>query len=187
MNKISTTLALSLMIVIGVAGYMIGHSFTPEYTSTMYDKTTMGLGRPDRTLDLRYLNAMIAHHRGAMLLAEQAVTETQRPELQTLAQKILTDEPSAIAELYTFKSDWYNDTRTVRDPVVAQLGEFDDKYDLRFLNALIAHHEMGLDMTSEISSKSSRTEVLNNADAVDTFLKNTLQVFKGWRMQWYNI
>lgn len=187
MNTTPTTLAIALIIVSSIIGHMIGYSRTPEYSTTMYDKISMGLGQSDRTLDLRYLNAMIAHHRGAMLLAEQARDVTKRPELQDLARKILADEPAAIDELYAFRRDWYNDTRTVRDPIVAQLGEFDDKYDLRFLNALIAHHEMGLDMTSEIASKSSRTEVLNNADAVDTFLKNTLQIFKGWRMQWYNI
>jgi uncharacterized protein (DUF305 family) len=53
----------------------------------MYDKISMGLGQSDRTLDLRYLNAMIAHHRGAMLLAEQARDVTKRPELQDLARE----------------------------------------------------------------------------------------------------
>ena len=32
-----------------------------------------------------------------------------------------------------------------------------------------------------------RTEILNNADAVDTFLTTTLKLFKDWRTQWYNI
>jgi uncharacterized protein (DUF305 family) len=75
----------------------------------------------------------------------------------------------------------------VKDPIVPNFGTYDEKYDLRFLNALIAHHESGLVMTKEIKSKSSRTEILNNADAVDTFLTTTLQVFKDWRKQWYNI
>jgi large subunit ribosomal protein L4 len=39
----------------------------------------------------------------------------------------------------------------------------------------------------EIKTKSSRTEVLNNADAVDTFLKTTLEVFKGWRKEWFGV
>lgn len=187
MSKISITLAVSLMIVIGVAGAAVGYIMTPEYQTSMYDKTTMDLGKPDRWLDLRYINAMIAHHRGAMLVAQQASKNTQRSELKDLAAEILKNEPVAIAELYTWKKEWYSDTRQVKDPIVPNLGAYDEKYDLRFLNALVAHHESGLLMTDEIKSKSSRTEILNNADAVDTFLTTTLQVFKDWRKQWYNI
>jgi uncharacterized protein (DUF305 family) len=187
MSKISTTLAISLMVVVGVIGLAIGYSATPEYKLGMYDKTTMDLGRADRTLDLRYINAMIAHHRGAMLLAEQASTKTQRQEMKDLSAKILNDEPGAISELYAWKKDWYGDNKRVRDPIVSNLGNYDDKFDLRFLNALIAHHEAGLLMTKDIKVKSSRTEILNNADAVDTFLTTTLKVFKDWRMEWYKI
>lgn len=187
MSKISLTLAVSLMIVSGIIGAMIGYAKTPEYTLTMYDKTAMTLGRPDRSLDLRYINGMIAHHRGAMLLAEQASSNAQRQEMKDLSAKILADEPAAIDELYRWKKDWYGDTRKIKDPIVANLGTSDEKFDLRFLNALIAHHESGLQMTEEVKTKSSRTEVLNNADAVETFLTTTLEVFENWRSEWYKI
>lgn len=187
MSKISTILAVSLIIVSGIIGLAIGYTTTPEYKLGMYDKSTMDLGRADRTLDLRYINAMIAHHRGAMLLAEQVSGKTQRQEMKDLSAKILADEPKAIAELYSWKKSWYADTREVKDPIVANLGSYDGKFDLRFLNALIAHHESGLLMTKEVKTKSSRTEILNNADAVDNFLTTTLKIFKDWRVEWYNI
>jgi uncharacterized protein (DUF305 family) len=187
MPKISLPLSVSLIIVSGILGLSIGYSLTPDYKNDMFDKTTMDLGKADKNIDLRYLNAMISHHRGAMLLAEQASQKTTRQEMKDLSVKILTDEPKAIDELYTWKKNWYGDTRLVKDPIVSNLGNYDDKFDLRFLNALIAHHEAGLLMTKEIKTKSSRTEVLNNADAVETFLTTTLKVFKDWRSQWYNI
>lgn len=187
MNKISTTLSISLIIVAGIVGLVIGYSTNPKYKISMYDKTDMDFGRADRTLDLRYINAMISHHRGAMLLAEQAQNATQRTEMKGLSAMILADEPAAIAELYQWKKDWYGDTRRVADPVVSNLGTYDEKFDLRFLNALIAHHEDGLIMTKDIKVKSSRNEILNNADAVDTFLTTTLKVFKDFRMEWYKI
>jgi uncharacterized protein (DUF305 family) len=187
MSKISTTLAISLMIVVGILGWLAGYASTPEYRAGMYDKTAMDLGRPDRTLDLRYINAMITHHRAAMLLASQANRETQRADIRDLTAKILQDEPKAIAELYAWKKEWYKDTKQVRDPVVPHLGTFDEKFDLRFLNALIAHHEAGLAMTKEIRTKSSRAEILNNADAVENFLTTTIKILKDWRTQWYSI
>lgn len=178
-------LPASLLLVGIVIGTGIGYFFTPQYAQTMY-ADSMGLGQADSLVDLRYINAMIAHHRGAMLLAEQAQA-SEREEIRTLAASILAGEPALIEELYAWKKDWYGDARSVRDPIVANLGAYDDSFDLRFLNALLAHHASGIVMTQEIRLKSSRAEILNNADAVENFLVTTTQTFKDWRKSWYNV
>ncbi len=185
--KISISLTLGLVITGIISGIAFGYYLTPEYKFSMYEKNAMSLGQADRTFDLRYINAMIAHHRGAMLLAEQLAKNSKRTEMQELAQTILTEEPKSITELYSWKKDWYGDTKAVRDPVVANLGAWDEKFDLRFLNALIAHHEAGIVMTKETRQKSSRAEILNNADAVESFLLNGIGTLKGVRNSWYNI
>jgi len=185
--RVSLHLTAGLVIAGVLSGIAFGYYLTPEYKVSMYEKNAMSLGSADRTLDLRYVNAMIAHHRGAVLLAEQLSKHTTRPEMRTLAQNILNDEPKAIAELYAWKKEWYGDTKRVRDPILANLGSADETFDLRFLNALIAHHEAGIVMTNEVRRKSSRTEVLNNADAVEAFLTNGVGMLKGLRSTWYNL
>ncbi|MBX7227925.1 MAG: DUF305 domain-containing protein [Chitinophagales bacterium] len=187
MKKISLFLSLGMMVSGILIGITIGYYLTPEYQTTMFTKNAMNLGQADRTFDLRYINAMIAHHRGAMLLADQLNKNTTRPEMKALSEEILKNEPIAIAELYKWKKDWYNDTRTIQDPVVANLGNADDSFDLRFLNAIIAHHEAGILMTKETHTKSSRTEILNNANTVEQFLSNGIETLKGLRKTWYNI
>lgn len=168
-------------------GLLGGYFISPSYQQTMYDKNEMGFGVADRFVDLRYINQMAAHHRGAILLAEQIKTKTNRPELKELADTILINEPKLIDELYGWKNDWYKDNRKVRDPLVAKLGPADNTVDLRFLNALIAHHQAGIAMTKEIRAKSSRAEVLNNADSVENFLNSSLTTLKGWRKEWFNV
>lgn len=185
--KVSIYITSGLVVVGVIVGVAFGYYLTPEYQVSMYEKNNMSLGQADRTLDLRYVNAMIAHHRGAMLLAEQLEKNTTRPEMKALAQNILADEPKAIAELYAWKKDWYKDTKSVRDPIVANLGPAGETFDLRFLNAIIAHHEVGIDMTTEARLKSSRAEILDNANAVEAFLSNGLETLKGLRTTWYNI
>lgn len=185
--KISIYLAISLAIVGIMVGVSFGYYLTPEYKVSMYEKNNMSLGQADRTFDLRYINAMIAHHRGAMLLAEQLGKNTTRPELKTLSQNIINDEPKAINELYAWKKEWYGDNKRVQDPIVANLGPAGETFDLRFLNAIIAHHEEGVLMTKETRLKSSRAEILNNADAVEAFLTGGLQVLKDLRSTWYNL
>jgi hypothetical protein len=187
MKNISMLLATSLMIVMFIIGLAAGYFISPEYQSKMYTKDTMDLGQADRFVDLRYINAMIAHHRGAILLAQQIQNKSQHEEIKNLVPEILTNEPKAIAELYQWKKDWFKDTRTIRDPIVANLGSSDEKIDLRFLNALISHHQTGIVMTKEVRLKSSRKEILDNADAVETFLSNGVSMLKDLRNQWYGI
>ena len=185
--KISGYLVISIVIVSFVLGLLGGYFVSPTYQQTMYDKQSMGLGTADRFVDLRYINQMAAHHRGAILLAEQIQDKTTRTELKELSEAIRTGEPKLIDELYGWKREWYKDTRTVKDPVVAKLGPADDKVDLRFLNAVIAHHEAGIEMTKEVRTKSSRAEVLNNADEVESFLSGSLITLKTWRKDWFNV
>jgi uncharacterized protein (DUF305 family) len=186
MQKISLALAISLMIVSAVAGIGTGYWFTPQYSMSMYDKNTMDLGQPNKWVDLRYMDAMIAHHRGAMLLAEEA-RKSGRTEIRDLATAILKDEPKNIDELYLWKNAWYNDSRRVRDPQVPKLGTVDKTFDLRFLNALISHHRNGILMTREIRLKSSRPEILDNADTVEQFLTTGIEMLRAWRSQWFSV
>jgi len=180
-------LVISLMIISILIGTGIGYSLTPEYQKTMYNKNEMELGVADYWLDLRYINEMIAHHRGAVLLAQKALDKTQRPEIKALAEEIIKNEPIAISELYKWKKDWYGDIKKVKDPVVANLGESNETFDLRFLNALIFHHQSGVLMTKEARLKSSRSEILNNADTVELFLNDSLKKLINWRQEWYKI
>lgn len=187
MKTTQLSLIISFSIVTFLIGLALGYYISPSYQQTMYIKEDMGLGPADRFIDLRYIDAMAAHHKGAILLADQIAGKSQRGEINSLAQEIQQNEPKLIEELYQWKREWYYDNRQAKDPIVANLGGVDETTDLRFLNALIAHHEAGITMTREIRSKSSRREILNNADAVENFLSTTLITLKTWRLEWYQV
>jgi len=170
-----------------ISGTGLGFALSPQYQLSMYEKNPMDLGQPDRFLDLRYIDAMIAHHRGAMMLAKQAGVNSRREEIIKLSQEIINNEPKAIDELYQWKNELYSDTNKVKDPEGIILGASNDKFDLRFLNSLIIHHEKGIRMTEEIRSKTTNEKILDNADAVELFLSDGLKMLKNWRKTWYNI
>lgn len=187
MQKINLTLTISLMIVTLIIGMVFGYFITPSYQQSMYANEEMGLGKADKFVDLRYINQMAVHHRGAMLLADQVKNKTKRDEVKKLGLMIEEVEPKLIDELYGWKKDWYKDTRRVIDPTVANLGEYDERFDLRFINALIAHHEEGIEMTKEIRMKSSNNDVLNNADLVEKVLTDGIVMLNEWREDWYKV
>lgn len=188
MKQISVYLAMSLILVSLIGGTAVGYYLTPEYQNGMQSGVLeMGLGSADKYVDQRYINKMIAHHRSAILLAEAAEKNTTRSEIHDLTADIQKNEPKLIQELYDWKKNWYQDTKKVEDPEIPNLGGKDYKSDLRFLNALIARHEEGIEMTREIRLKSTRNEILDNADAVENFLSTTLLVLKSWRTEWYGV
>lgn len=188
MKHVSIYLAMSLILVSFILGIAGGYYLTPEYNNNMVSATeSMGLGNADRYVDLRYIDKMISHHRGAVLLAQAAEENTTRREIHILTKDILETEPKLIEELYSWKKKWYGDTRKVSDPVQVNLGAKDDKSDLRFLNALIAHHKSGIEMTTEIRTKSVRSEILDNADTVENFLSTSMHTLQSWREAWYGV
>jgi uncharacterized protein (DUF305 family) len=178
----SKYLASSLILCGFVLGLGFGYYFSPNYLQNQQVMQSMpSLGRADRFVDLRYLNAMASHHKGAILLAEQVKNSSQRQEIVNLAGDILADEPQLILKLENYKKDFYNDSSKTKDPVAVNLGTYDENLDLRFLNALIAHHEDGINMANEIMQKSNKNEILTDASAVKAFLTGSLSVLEQMR------
>lgn len=187
MKNISISLLLSLSMIIFMIGFGAGYYYTPEYKASMNGSrfNKMGLGDADYFLDKRYLDQMISHHQAAIKLAEEAINKSDRTEIKELAKHIIENEPELIEELYVWKRAWYKDKKSVANLRVYQLGNRDEYFDLRFLNALIAHHQEGIEMAREVKYKSSRLEILNNADQIIYNLSLNLETLKEWRENWY--
>jgi len=67
---------------------------------------SMNLGATDDQFDLRLLNAMIPHHEGAVVMANDALNK-KRPEIKKLAQKIIASQKAEIKQMQQWKQAWY--------------------------------------------------------------------------------
>ncbi|MBE9108200.1 DUF305 domain-containing protein [Nodosilinea sp. LEGE 07298] len=173
--------------------------------SGMMDHGSMDLGPADESFDLRFIDAMIMHHQGAVVMAEDAQQNSTRPEIQTLASEIIAAQQTEIAEMQAWRQAWYPDAPA--DPVMyhaemghmmpmsadmmsammmnMDLGAADDEYDLRFINAMIPHHEGALTMAQEALAKSSRSEVQALAEAIIASQQVEIDQMTQWRQGWY--
>lgn len=179
----------SLILVFFLVGIGVGFYFTPEYAlmKTNNSVEMMELGPADQQLDLRYVNGMIAHHLAAIHLSQQALASTHRNEIRNLAHEIIVADEKGIAELYAWKKAWYNDTQEITEFRKVNLGSVDANFDLRFLNALIAHHDEAIEVAKEVQTKSTRNEVLNSANKVILTLTGSKTRLTQWRKDWYGI
>ncbi|MDB9373213.1 DUF305 domain-containing protein [Nodularia sphaerocarpa] len=79
---------------------------TPEQKQAMM--MSMDLGAADAEFDLRFINGMIPHHEGAVVMAEDALQKSQRPEMKQLAQEIIKTQDAEINQMKQWRQAWYN-------------------------------------------------------------------------------
>jgi uncharacterized protein (DUF305 family) len=166
---------------------------------------TMDLGPADATYDLRFIDAMIVHHEGAITMAEAALANSEREEICQLAEAIVAAQTTEIAQMQEWRQTWYpnassepvmyhaemnHDMPMSKDMAAAMrmdvdLGAADDEFDLRFINAMIPHHEGALAMAEDLKAKSSRPEMQTLATDIISAQQAEIDQMKAWRQSWY--
>ena len=66
------------------------------------------------------------------------------------------------------------------------LGAADADFDLRFINAMIPHHESAITMAQDALSKSKRPEIKKLAQSIIDSQQAEINQMKQWRKAWYN-
>lgn len=69
------------------------------------------VGKKDPDFEKRFIDIMIPHHEGAILMAKQALREANRPELKEMAEKTIKDQEKEIAQLKKWRQEWYGGER----------------------------------------------------------------------------
>lgn len=65
------------------------------------------LGAANSQFDLRFINAMIPHHQGAVTMAKDALAKSKRPEIKQVAEDIVTAQQKEIDQLKEWRQAWY--------------------------------------------------------------------------------
>jgi uncharacterized protein (DUF305 family) len=140
---------------------------------------SMDLGTADVDYDLRFIDAMVPHHEGALVMAQDMAQKTKRPELQKLAKTIVSAQTEEIAQMQQWRKAWYPKAANTPmswspemkhmmamppDQISAMkmdvnLGKADTEYDLRFLKAMVPHHEAAVVMAKDLAQKIKRPEL----------------------------
>ncbi|WP_166481691.1 DUF305 domain-containing protein [Scytonema sp. UIC 10036] len=166
---------------------------------------SMDLGSADTNYDLRFIDGMRLHHRGAIEMAKEAEQKSKRPEIKTLARNIILAQNREENELLRWRKDWY--PQASAEPVVyggegksvmpmsqeqqqsmkmvENLGSADTEFDLRFMNAMIVHHEGAVDMAKDALNKSKRPEVRKLAQEIIDSQQKEIDQMNQWRKDWY--
>ncbi len=172
----------------------------------MNHSMAMDLGPADANYDLRFIDAMIPHHQGATVMAKEAQKKSQRPEIKKLADEIIKAQNQEITQMKQWRTTWYakaGDKPMAYDAKMGHmmemssdqkqammmnmdLGAANAEFDLRFINAMIPHHESAVVMAKDALQKSQRPEIKNLVQEIIKAQNTEINQMKEWRKAWYN-
>jgi uncharacterized protein (DUF305 family) len=164
----------------------------------------MDVGPADANYDLRFLDSMIPHHQGALVMSQEVLAKSKRPELIKLAKGILADQKKDIAQMKLWRKQWY--PKAAATPIMwhaemnhemamtpkhkesmmmnMSLGKADAGFDLRFLNAMIPHHQGAVTMGKDVLQKSKRPEMKKFAQSIVKSQQAEIDLMNKWQKEW---
>jgi uncharacterized protein (DUF305 family) len=168
-------------------------------------KHNMDVGPANTNYDLRFLDSMIPHHQGALVMSQEVLAKSKRPELIKLAKSIITEQKKEITQMQIWRKQWY--PKASSTPIMwhaemnhemamtpqhkemmmmsMSLGAADAGFDRRFLDAMIPHHEGAVTMGKDLLQKSKRPEMQKLAKNIISSQQQEIDRMNQWRKQWY--
>ena len=157
--------------------------------------------------DRLFIDMMVPHHEGALEMARIALERAERPEIKRLAEDILRSQDEEIARMRQWRQQWYGSPETPpmsRMPMlrgmegmgdaphamdmakdVEQLRLATGPFDAAFIDAMVPHHQSGIDAARLALRQASRPEIRNLAlDIIDAQLREIGEM-RRWRTAWY--
>lgn len=176
-----------------------------KHGSGMTHDMTVDLGAADTNYDLRFIDAMTLHHQGAVEMAKEAAQKSGRSEIKQLASIIIKEQDREINQMKQWRQAWYPQAGSKPMAHNAQMGHMmemssdqmkgmtmdmdlgaaDAQFDLRFINAMSAHHEGAITMAQDALGKSKRPEIKQLAQNIIKAQEAELKQLKQWRQAWY--
>lgn len=144
----------------------------------------------DVPYDAAFIDSMIVHHQAAIDMSNQALQESQRDELKTLAQGIIAAQQAEIGQLYGWRKSWYPDLATSTG-LGSDMGDMaissdtTTPFDQRFIDAMIAHHEGAISMAKEAETKAERAELKSLARKIMSDQEAEVKQLQEWRSAWF--
>lgn len=197
----NTFLAFVIAIAFSSGGVIVACADSARQATTVTDASaidhsgmhnmTIDLGAADANYDLRFIDAMIPHHQGAVIMAQDALQKSQRPEIKKLAAEIIKTQNQEIAQLQQWRQAWYPQVKTspladakTNQQISMNLGAADADFDLRFIKAMIPHHEGAVKMAQDALSKSNRPQIKQLSQNIISSQRAEIQQMQQWRQAW---
>ncbi len=175
------------------AATLMPTAVAPPTIDTMGGMHSMSTGDMDGKVgqsdfDAKFIDSMIMHHQGAINMATEALTQAQHPELRALAAGMIKSQQDEIDQMLTWRNAWFAGVANTGG-LAMSMGEMsvapgDEIYDLRFIGAMIPHHEGAMAMAQAALTRSKRPDLLKLASDIIGAQSREIKQMDAWRAVW---
>jgi uncharacterized protein (DUF305 family) len=153
------------------------------------DHGNMPTGDANAPYDAQFIDSMIMHHQGAIDMANQALKEATKPELKTLAENIVTAQQGEIKQMQEWRKAWYPSLAPTEgmgmDMGEMQISSDTSKlFDLRFIEAMISHHQGAITMAKDAQQKAEHAEIKTLAQNIISAQEAEITQMQQWQKEW---
>ena len=141
--------------------------------------------------DRMFLANMIAHHQGAVDMANLALTKASHQEVKDLAKAIVSAQISEITDMTVWQKTWYpaSSGEIMEDhSSISMMNELNGKtgeaFDKAFLEQMIMHHQSAINMAATGKTNAQHQEVKELTVAIVTAQTKEIQQMKQWQSDW---
>ncbi len=153
--------------------------------------TEHAMGTADTPYDVQFIDGMIAHHQGAIAMAEEALEQAEHPELRAMAQDIIQVQQAEIEQLRSWREEWYPNVEDI-DVTGMDMGDMevaaDDgrPFDQRFIESMIPHHQGAISMSQAALERAEQPEIRQLAENVIQVQQAEIEQMEEWNRRWFN-
>ena len=209
------TVALILLAIVGVSVFaaannqdgdrmddMNMNSSTDSEVSVMPNKKSADYNMmatvSGEDFDRLFLANMIAHHQGAVDMANLALKSAKHQEVKDLAKAIVSTQTTEIANMVSWQKTWgysassgtgmIDHTAMSMDDTNAGMmnalnNKTGDDFDKAFLTQMILHHQSAIDMAAS-GTNANHQEVKDLTTAIISAQTKEIKQMKQWQKNW---
>jgi uncharacterized protein (DUF305 family) len=149
--------------------------------------------------DRMFLANMIAHHQGAVDMANLALTNAKHQEIKDMANAIIAAQTKEIGDMQSWQQAWgypassgsmmedhssmgmMNDMAGMTDKLKGLSG---DAFDKAFLSSMIEHHQSAINMATPGATNAQHEEVKTLTKAIVAAQSKEIAQMKQWQKDW---
>lgn len=149
--------------------------------------------------DRYFIANMIAHHQGAVEMANLALTNASHSEIKTLATAIVSAQTSEINNMTAWQKSWGypassgemmmdHSSMGMMDTNAGMMNELNGKtgeaFDKAFLEQMIMHHQSAINMAAPGKTNAQHKEVKDLTAVIIAAQTKEIQQMKQWQKDW---
>ena len=145
-----------------------------------------------KKFDIAWMSQMIAHHKGALEMAQQCVKSCNEPDVKKAAQTIIGAQTKEIKLMTGWLKTWYGATpdktqmammnADMKGMMNSSMGGMGMQMptDRSFLEGMIPHHQGAVDMAKLALTKAAKPELKKFAQQVINDQSKEINQFRVW-------